>query len=63
MEGIKKTEDLRVRTLAASLLAKAGNDGVSMLKKEAVLGGAAEERARVRGEQRKIKVASCLFPV
>ena len=39
--------DLRVRALAASLLAKAGNDGVTLLKKGAVLGGAAEDRARV----------------
>jgi diguanylate cyclase (GGDEF)-like protein len=47
LEAVKKTEDLRVRTLAASLLAKAGNDGVALLKKEAVLGGTAEERARI----------------
>jgi HEAT repeat protein len=46
-ESVRKTEDLRVRTLAASLLAKAGNDGVALLKKEAVLGGTAEERARI----------------
>ena len=47
LEAVKKTEDLRVRTLAASLLTKAGNDGVVLLKKEAVLGGTAEERARI----------------
>ena len=47
MEAVKKTEDLRVRTLAASLLAKAGNGGGILLKKEAVLGGAEEGQARV----------------
>ena len=47
LEAVKKTEDLRVRTLAAGLLARAGNEGIVQLKKEAVLGGAAEERARV----------------
>ncbi len=47
LEAIKKTDDLRVRTLAASLLAKAGNEGVALVKKEAVLAGAAEERARI----------------
>jgi HEAT repeat protein len=47
LEAIKKTDDLRVRTLAASLLAKAGNDGVALVKKEAVLAGTAEERVRI----------------
>jgi diguanylate cyclase (GGDEF)-like protein len=47
LEAIKKTDDLRVRTLAASLLAKAGEDGAALVKKEAVLGGTAEERVRI----------------
>ncbi len=47
VEAIKKADDLRVRTLAASLLAKAGNEGVALVKKEAVLAGTAEERARI----------------
>jgi len=47
VEAIKKTDDLRVRTLAASLLAKAGNDGAVLIKKESVLAGAVEERVRI----------------
>jgi len=47
LEIIRKTDDLRVRTLAADLLAKTGNEGAIVLKREVVLGGAAEERARI----------------
>ncbi len=47
IEAIKKIEDLRVRTIAANLLAGAGEETGQMLKREAVFGGAAEERARV----------------
>jgi HEAT repeat protein len=47
LEIIRKTDDLRVRTLAADLLAKTGNEGAIVLKREVVLGGAADERARI----------------
>ncbi len=47
VEAIKKIEDLRVRTVAANLLAKAGEETGQLLKREAMFGGAAEERARV----------------
>jgi hypothetical protein len=47
VEVIKKTDDLRIRTLAATLLAKTGTDTAQLLKREVVLGGGAEERARI----------------
>jgi HEAT repeat protein len=47
LEVIKKTDDLRTRTLAANLLAKTGPDTPQLLKREVVLGGGAEERARI----------------
>ena len=47
LEIIRKTDDLRVKTLAADLLAKTGNEGAKSLKREVVLGGAADERARI----------------
>lgn len=47
LEIIRKTDDLRSRTLAADLLAKTGNEGADFLKREVVLEGVAEERVRI----------------
>lgn len=49
IEVIKKTEDLRVRQLAASLLGQMGSEAAEPLKRELVLGGRAEERWRILG--------------
>jgi len=47
LEAIKKADDLRTRTVAAQLLAKMGEEAAHGLKRELVLGGAAEERSRI----------------
>jgi HEAT repeat protein len=46
-EVIKKSEELRVRQLAASLLGQLGSEGAELLKRELLLGGRAEERSRI----------------
>ena len=47
VEGIKRTEDLRVRQLLASLLQQLGPEATEPLKRELVLEGKAEERSRM----------------
>ncbi len=47
IDAIKKTEDLRVRQLAADLLGQMGPEATEPLKRELVLGGRAEERSRI----------------
>jgi diguanylate cyclase (GGDEF)-like protein len=44
---IKKTEDLRIRQLAASLLGELGTEGAELLKRELVVEGNPEERTRI----------------
>jgi len=46
-ELIKKSEELRVRQLAASSLGQLGSEGGELLKRELLLGGRAEERSRI----------------
>jgi len=47
IEVIKKSEELRVRQLAANLLGQLGSEGAELLKRELVMGGKAEERSRI----------------
>jgi HEAT repeat protein len=46
-EVIKKSEEFRVRQLAASSLGQLGSEGAELLKRELLLGGRAEERSRI----------------
>ncbi|MGD0625865.1 MAG: diguanylate cyclase [Thermodesulfobacteriota bacterium] len=47
LDIIKKTEELRIRQLAASLLGELGTEGAELLKRELVVEGNPEERSRI----------------
>lgn len=47
LDIIKKTEELRIRQLAASLLRELGTEGAELLKRELIVGGNPEERSRI----------------
>jgi diguanylate cyclase (GGDEF)-like protein len=47
LDIIKKTEELRIRQLAASLLGELGTEGAELLKRDLVVEGNPEERSRI----------------